>query len=91
MKRKRPEFWLYLQMRSDRPDKPEAPHIGCGWRFVRLRFGRKWAWLTEAATGICDKVPLKYWHAHLARWAVPVPRRGKVTLAKLVPQQETHT
>jgi len=30
----------------------EAPRLGCGERGVKVQVGRKWAYLTERATGI---------------------------------------
>lgn len=82
-RRKRPQYYVYLQMRRDRPDRPEAKLIGCGGRFIHVKLGRKWAWLTETATGIRDKVPLKYWHSDILPHAMLVPPRGKVTLVRL--------
>lgn len=29
----------------------EAPRIGCGWRYCNIEIGRKWARVTERATG----------------------------------------
>jgi hypothetical protein len=36
----------------------EAPRIGCGWRTVDVKLGRKWAYLTEVSSGIRTRLPL---------------------------------
>jgi|RhiMethySRZTD1v2_1073278.scaffolds.fasta_scaffold13987_7 hypothetical protein len=29
----------------------EAPRIGCGWRLVTVKIGRKWVWVRDAQGG----------------------------------------
>jgi hypothetical protein len=37
----------------------ECPRIGCGWRTVHIRKGRKWGYITDVASGRRQRVKLR--------------------------------
>jgi hypothetical protein len=54
----------------------ECPRIGSGWRLVQPRFGRKWVYLTEAATEATGRISIKCW-LELSETGYPVGKTGR--------------
>jgi len=57
--------------RADIYFEDECPRIGCGWRRVFVKVGRKWVRIEEQATGRRARFKMKAW-APLGARARPV-------------------
>ena len=52
---KKQRHWLYLSN--------ELPRIGCGWRLVDVKLGRKWVHVTSSTGRHRQRLSMKAWTA----------------------------